>query len=67
MPLAVRPPIPLRPERVCEVAYGVVDGRRLRFPARFLRWRDDRDASSCTFEQLDEARPDVRALFGGRP
>jgi ATP-dependent DNA ligase len=44
--------IPVRPLRVCEVAYDVVDGRRLRFPARFVRWRDDRDASSCTFEQL---------------
>lgn len=44
--------IPLRPSRVCEVAFDVVDGRRLRYPARFIRWRDDRDPSSCTFDQL---------------
>jgi ATP-dependent DNA ligase len=44
--------IPVEPKRVCEVAYDVVDGRRLRFPARFVRWRDDRDPSSCTFEQM---------------
>lgn len=44
--------IPVRPERVCEVTYDVVDGRRLRFPARFVRWRDDREPSSCTFEQM---------------
>lgn len=57
--------IPLRPERVCEVAYDVVDGRRLRFPARFVRFRDDRDPSSCTVDQLDEATPDVRAVLEG--
>lgn len=44
--------IPVRPTRVCEVAYDILDGHRLRFPARFVRWREDRDASSCTFEQL---------------
>lgn len=44
--------IPVRPTRVCEVAYDIMDGRRLRFPARFVRWRDDRDPSSCTFEQV---------------
>lgn len=49
--------IPIRPERVCEVAYDILDGRRLRFPARFVRWRDDRDASSCTFEQMEQPQP----------
>jgi ATP-dependent DNA ligase len=55
--------IPVRPERVCEVAYGTVDGTRLRYPARFLRWRPDRDAQSCRLEQLDAAPHDVRALL----
>jgi ATP-dependent DNA ligase len=48
--------IPLAPVRVCEVAYDQVDGSRLRHPARFRRWRPDRDPESCTVEQLVEAR-----------
>jgi ATP-dependent DNA ligase len=31
-----------------------VDGHRLRHPARFVRWRPDRDPSSCLLDQLDE-------------
>jgi ATP-dependent DNA ligase len=46
--------IPVRPERVCEVACGTVDARRLRYPARFLRWRPDREARSCRIDQLDD-------------
>jgi ATP-dependent DNA ligase len=44
--------VPVRPELVCEVGYDQVDGGRFRHPARFLRWRPDRDPASCTFEQL---------------
>lgn len=44
--------VPLRPEHVAEVAYDHLDGQRLRHPARFVRWRPDRDPRSCTFEQL---------------
>ena len=44
--------IPVRPERVCEVAYDTLDGDRFRHPARFRRWRPDRDPASCTFEQF---------------
>jgi ATP-dependent DNA ligase len=47
--------VPLRPVRVIEVRYDHMDGRFLRHPATFLRWRDDRDPESCTFEQLIEA------------
>lgn len=54
--------IPVRPELVCEVAYGTVDGRRLRYPARFRRWRPDRDPRSCRVEQLDADATDVRGL-----
>ena len=58
--------IPLRPERVCEVAYDQLDDHRFRHPARFRRWRPDRDPRSCTLEQLDVDRPpalaDVLAL-----
>jgi ATP-dependent DNA ligase len=45
---------PLRPELVAEVVYDQLDGRRFRHPARFLRWRPDRDAASCALDQLDE-------------
>jgi ATP-dependent DNA ligase len=45
--------VPLAPVRVCEVAYDHLDRGRLRHPARFRRWRPDRDPGSCTFEQLD--------------
>jgi ATP-dependent DNA ligase len=44
--------IPVRPERVIEVAYDHLDAQRFRHPAQFVRWRGDRDAASCTFEQL---------------
>ena len=47
--------VPLAPERVCEVAYDQLDRDRFRHPARFRRWRPDRDARSCTFEQLEAA------------
>jgi ATP-dependent DNA ligase len=47
--------VPLRPELVCEVAYDQLDGRRLRNPGRFRRWRPDRDARSCLVDQLDAA------------
>ncbi|ORA59859.1 ATP-dependent DNA ligase [Mycolicibacterium elephantis] len=50
--------IPVRPEKVCEVAYdqmegNTVHGRRFRHAVKFRRWRPDRDPRSCTFDQLD--------------
>lgn len=50
--------IPIRPERVAEVAYDQMEGndgagRRFRHTVRFVRWRPDRDPHSCTFDQLD--------------
>jgi ATP-dependent DNA ligase len=47
--------VPLRPERVAEVTYDTLDDDRFRHPARFRRWRPDRDPRSCTFEQLAPA------------
>lgn len=44
--------IPVAPVRVAEVSFDHLDARRLRHPARFRRWRPDRDASTCTFEQV---------------
>ncbi|MBT2415879.1 ATP-dependent DNA ligase [Streptomyces sp. ISL-12] len=47
--------VPLRPERVAEVAYDHMEnGARFRHTARFRRWRPDRTPDSCTFAQLQE-------------
>ena len=45
---------PLAPERVVEVKYDHMEGVRFRHTAQFVRWRDDRDPRSCTYEQLEE-------------
>jgi ATP-dependent DNA ligase len=57
----VRDWIPVRSERVVEVSYDHIDGQRFRHPAHFVRWRPDREASSCTFEQLPHPEPEGRA------
>jgi len=46
--------VPLRPERVIEVRYDHMEGRRFRHTAQFVRWRPDREPRSCTYEQLEE-------------
>lgn len=43
----------LRPERVLEVRYDQLEGSRFRHTVQFERWRPDRDARSCSFDQLD--------------
>ncbi|MDT0306587.1 ATP-dependent DNA ligase [Streptomyces sp. DSM 44917] len=46
--------VPLRPERVVEVAYDHMQGDRFRHTARFRRWRPDREPRECTYAQLEE-------------
>lgn len=46
--------VELRPALVAEVSYDHASGGRIRHGARLLRFRDDRDAASCTFDQLEE-------------
>lgn len=46
--------VPLRPERVLEVAYDHMEGTRFRHTAQFRRWRPDRDPASCTYAQIEE-------------
>jgi ATP-dependent DNA ligase len=43
----------LRPERVLEVRYDQMEGNRFRHTVQFERWRPDRDARSCSYEQLE--------------
>jgi ATP-dependent DNA ligase len=57
--------VPLRIERVAEVAYEHLQGDRFRHTARFQRWRPDRDPASCTYEQLDSPVPiELQEVFG---
>jgi ATP-dependent DNA ligase len=50
--------VPLLPDLVCEVRYDQLDAGRFRHPAKFLRWRPDREARSCAFDQLVVRAPE---------
>jgi ATP-dependent DNA ligase len=57
---------PLRADRVAEVSFNQLTEGRLRHPAKMLRWRPDREPSSCTYDQLDVTPPEeIRRLFSG--
>ncbi len=59
---------PLRPDLVCEVGYDHMEEERFRHPARFLRWRPDREPGSCRYDQLDRpVRFDVDRVLAGAP
>jgi ATP-dependent DNA ligase len=59
---------PLRPERVVEVGYEHMEGRRFRHTAQFKRWRPDRGPESCGYEQLEEVVSyDLGEVLSGRP
>lgn len=45
--------VQLRPELVLEVRYDQLEGHRFRHTVQFARWRPDREANSCTFDQLE--------------
>ncbi|GAA1482433.1 ATP-dependent DNA ligase [Gordonia sinesedis] len=45
--------IPIRPELVAEVAYDQMENHRFRHTVKFLRWRPDRDPTSCGYDQLE--------------
>lgn len=60
--------VPLRPERVIEVAYDHMEGDRFRHTAQFRRWRPDRLPESCTYAQLEEVvRYDLAEVLGPPP
>jgi len=44
--------VSLRPELVIEVSFDHVSAGRIRHGAKVLRWREDKDPKSCTFDQL---------------
>ena len=43
------------PERVVEVAFDQLEGRRFRHAVTFLRFRPDRDARGCLLAQVEQA------------
>jgi len=49
--------VPLQPVLVCEVSFDRVQHGRFRHAATFVRWRDDRTAASCTFDQVAASPP----------
>src|SRR5712691_5770484 len=58
---------PLRPTRVCEVAYDHMQGSRFRHAAQFRRWRRDTRPQDCRYDQL-EVMPayELDRVFGAR-
>ena len=56
---------PVRCELVAEVSYENLLNGRLRHGARFQRWRPDREPTSCTYAQLEQAAPyELHQIFG---
>ena len=57
--------VPLDPIRVIEVAYDHMEGTRFRHTAQFKRWRPDREARSCGYDQLEvPVRYDLGTILG---
>ncbi len=56
---------PLRAERVCEVAYGHLQGDRFRHATTFVRWRPDKSPADCRYDQLEVTPPyELMEIFG---
>ncbi len=56
---------PLRIERVCEVKYDHLQGRRFRHATIFLRWRPDKRPGECRYDQLEVTTPfELEKVFG---
>ena len=45
--------LPIRQELVVEVAYDQMENGRFRHTVKFVRWRPDRNPSSCGYDQLE--------------
>lgn len=58
---------PLRPERVCEVAYDHLQGDRFRHATTLVRWRPDKAPAACRYDQLEVTPPyELERIFGRR-
>jgi ATP-dependent DNA ligase len=57
--------VPLRPDLVAEVAYDHMQGNRFRHTAKLVRFRPDRSADSCRYDQLERPiRFDLASVLG---
>ena len=58
----------MKPKLVVEVRYDKVQGSRFRHGTKFIRWREDKDPTSCTWRELRPAKSkeSVEALFASR-
>lgn len=58
--------VALAPTLVCEVGYDHMEGTRFRHTAQFKRWRPDREATSCGYDQLEApAGYDLSSVLSG--
>ncbi|MGO8686569.1 MAG: ATP-dependent DNA ligase [Candidatus Dormibacteria bacterium] len=58
--------VAVRPELVCEVAFDHLQGNRFRHASRFLRWRPDKAAAECGYDQLLPPHPfDLSRILRG--
>jgi ATP-dependent DNA ligase len=56
---------PVQPGVVVEVSYDQLEGDRFRHATRFHRWRPDKDAETCTMDQLERPEgADFREVVG---
>jgi ATP-dependent DNA ligase len=55
---------PLKPKLVVEVSYDHFSGERFRHGTSILRWRPDKAARQCTFDQLKQKAADPMKLLG---
>jgi ATP-dependent DNA ligase len=56
---------PLRIERICEVKYDHLQGRRFRHAAIFQRWRPDKRPGDCRYDQLEVTTAyELEKVFG---
>lgn len=57
---------PVVPGVVIEVSYDQLEGDRFRHATRFHRWRPDKDAHQCTFDQLERPQgPEFEDVVAG--
>ena len=57
--------VPIRLQRVVEVAYDHLQDGRFRHATTFIRWRPDRTTDGCNFAQLEVTPPfELSRIFG---
>ena len=54
---------PLAPKLVVEVQYDHFSGARFRHGTKFLRWRPDKAAKQCTWDQVEPSRKSALAML----